>query len=202
MNFILKKCKQIYKSIFWRRKYHFCSIGKSSYVKPKCRLVNPQYVSIGENSIVLQDSRLECYDNYAGTHYNPTIIIGNNVTIGKSFTCLSAAKVEIGNDCLIASFVLITNLNHGTNPQKIYNQEPLTSHDVKIGRNCWIGEKAIILPGVVIGDNCIIGAGSVVTKNIPSNTISVGNPARVIKKYDFKIQKWITALRNNGEEII
>ena len=66
----------------------------------------------------------------------------------------------------------------------------------KIGRNCWIGAGAIIVPGVTIGDNTVIGAGSVVTKDIPSNVVAVGNPCRVLreinehdKKYYFKDRK-------------
>ena len=52
----------------------------------------------------------------------------------------------------------------------------------KIGRNCWIGAGAIIVPGVTIGDNTVIGAGSVVTKDIPSNVVAVGNPCRVLRE--------------------
>lgn len=56
------------------------------------------------------------------------------------------------------------------------------SRDVHIGRNCFIGGRSLILPGVVIGDNCIVGAGSVVTKSVPNNCIVAGNPARVLKQ--------------------
>ena len=55
---------------------------------------------------------------------------------------------------------------------------------VHIGRNCWIGAGAVILPGVTIGDNSVIGAGSVVTKDIPENVVAVGNPCRVLRKID------------------
>ena len=53
---------------------------------------------------------------------------------------------------------------------------------VKIGRNCWIGAGAIILPGITIGDNVVVGAGSVVTKDIPDNVVAVGNPCKVLRK--------------------
>ena len=53
---------------------------------------------------------------------------------------------------------------------------------VRIGRNCWIGAGALIMPGVTIGDNVVIGAGSVVTKDIPSNVVAVGNPCRVLRE--------------------
>jgi len=64
------------------------------------------------------------------------------------------------------------------------------SKPVKICENVWLGENAIILPGIEIGKNSVIGAGSVVTKNVPENCIVAGNPARIIKKYNFDNKKW------------
>ncbi len=62
---------------------------------------------------------------------------------------------------------------------------------MKIGNNCWIGEKSIILPGVILGDFCVVGAGSVVTKSAPDYCMLVGNPARIIKRYDFSTHSWV-----------
>ena len=55
---------------------------------------------------------------------------------------------------------------------------------------CWVGEKVIIMPGVTIGDRSIIGAGAIVTRDIPPYSIAVGNPAKVIKRYNFKTHSW------------
>ena len=98
----------------------------------------------------------------------------------------------IENDALIAQGVMITDLNHGINPESKINYEcqPYSIKDVRIGDGTWIGQNAIILPGVSIGKKCVIGAGSVVTKSIPSYCIAVGNPAKVIKKYSFEKSKW------------
>ena len=68
--------------------------------------------------------------------------------------------------------------------------------DVHIGKNCWLGSGVVVLPGVTIGDNVVVGAGSIVTKDLPSNVVAVGNPCRVLremnerdKEYYFKDRK-------------
>ena len=69
-------------------------------------------------------------------------------------------------------------------------EQKFSAQDVKIGNGCLIGEKVSILSGVTIGEKCIIGAGSIVTKSIPSYSIAVGNPARIIKQYNFYTKRW------------
>ena len=91
--------------------------------------------------------------------------------------------IEIGDGSLIGHNTTIATLNHDFNPDKRANLHP---SPVKIGKNVWIGSDCTILPGVEIGDGAVIGAGSVVTKNIPANSIAVGNPARVIKQIEIK----------------
>ena len=99
------------------------------------------------------------------------------------------SDVQIGDHTLIASDVFISDYNHSTDKTKGFNV--LISKPVYIGKKCWIGEKTIILPGVSVGDGCIIGAGSVVTKDIPNNCMAVGNPAKIIKKWDENTSNWM-----------
>lgn len=150
-------------------------------------------VSIGKSA------RIECYEEYAGETLKPRIIISSNTVIENRFSALVSSNLTIGKRCLIASDVLITTENHGTDPRTTYYNQKLISKDVSIGNNCWIGEKAIILPGVHLGNNVVVGAGSIVTKSFPSNVIIAGNPARIIKTYDSKLNKWIS-IKNNGKE--
>ena len=77
--------------------------------------------------------------------------------------------------------MVIATLNHGLTPK---NRQDLIPQKVVIGKNVWIGAHATILPGVTIGDNCVIGAGAVVSKDIPSDCVAVGVPARVVKKIE------------------
>ena len=107
------------------------------------------------------------------------IKVGKNVFINACCRFQDQGGIEIGDNCLIGHNTTIATLNHDFNPEKRAN---LTPSPVKIGKNVWIGSDCTILPGVEIGDGAIIGAGSVVTKSIPSNSVAVGNPARVIKE--------------------
>ncbi len=111
---------------------------------------------------------------------------GSNISVGKrffanfNFTVLDEALVTIGDDCFVGPNVGIYTACHSTNPVE-RNTRVEWGKPVTIGDNVWIGGGVTILPGVTIGDNVTIGAGSVVTHDIPSNVIAVGNPCRPIK---------------------
>ena len=115
------------------------------------------------------------------TDCGKNIKIGKNVFINACCRFQDQGGIEIGDGSLIGHNTTIATLNHDFNPAKRQN---LTPSPVKIGKNVWIGSDCTILPGVTIGDGAIIGAGSVVTKSVPKNTIAVGNPARVIKEIE------------------
>lgn len=112
---------------------------------------------------------------------------GKHIHVGKRFfanfnwVVLDEGLVTIGDDCFIGPNVSIYTACHSTDPEE-RNTRREWALPVTIGNNCWIGGSVTILPGVTIGDNVSIGAGSVVVKDIPSNSVAVGNPAKVIKK--------------------
>ena len=112
--------------------------------------------------------------------YGKHIRLGKRFFANFNFTVLDEAYVTIGDDCFIGPNVSIYTACHSTNPIE-RNSRKEWALPVTIGNNVWIGGSVVILPGVSIGDNCTIGAGSVVTHDIPANSIAVGNPARVIK---------------------
>ncbi len=99
------------------------------------------------------------------------------------FTVLDEVRVIIGDNAFIGPNVSLYTPCHPTTPKE-RNTGVQWAKPIKIGNSVWIGGSVTILPGVTIGDNCTIGAGSVVTKDIPANSIAVGNPCRVVKKID------------------
>ena len=128
----------------------------------------------------------------------PILQIGSNVQINDSVHIGAIERVIIGDNVLIASRVFISDHNHGdyqtqdslSAPDVPPIKRPLSSRPVSIGNNVWLGEQVCVLPGVTIGDGSIIGANAVVTQDIPPNSVAVGNPARVIRIYDFVEKKW------------
>lgn len=114
-----------------------------------------------------------------------TLFIGNNCEIGDYVHIVAHEKVIIGNDCLLASKIFISDTNHGiskdANMRKLSpNARPLITKPVVIGNNVWIGENVCILAGTTIGHNVIIGANAVVVKDIPDDTVVGGIPAHII----------------------
>lgn len=112
--------------------------------------------------------------------YGKHIRVGRRFFANFSLTVLDEAYVTIGDDCFIGPNVSIYTACHSTDPVE-RNTRQEWAKPVTIGHNVWIGGSVTILPGVTIGDNVTIGAGSVVVRDIPSNSIAVGNPAKVVR---------------------
>ena len=125
----------------------------------------------GENTVIL--SPFHC-------DYGYNIEVGDHFFANVNLVILDGAKVRIGDNVFIAPNVGIYTAGHPLDtPQR--NEGLEYAYPVTIGNNVWIGAQACILPGVTIGDNTVIGAGSVVTKDIPANSLAVGNPCKVIR---------------------
>ncbi|MFB7894498.1 DapH/DapD/GlmU-related protein [Microbacterium sp. NPDC056044] len=106
---------------------------------------------------------------------------GKNITLGKRVFINSGCRfqdqggIEIGDDCLIGHNAVLATLNHDIDPAR---RADLIPAPIRIGRNVWIGANVTVLPGVTIGDNAVVAAASVVTKDVPADTVVVGSPAR------------------------
>lgn len=112
--------------------------------------------------------------------YGKYLTVGARTFINYNFTALDVAPITIGDDVQIGPNVQLLTPTHPVEPQprrdKLEAAKPIV-----IGDNVWIGGGAIVLPGITVGANSVIGAGAVVTRDVPSNVVVVGNPARVVK---------------------
>jgi maltose O-acetyltransferase len=151
--------------------YEFNSLHPSETLRMK-EILKDLFGKVGDdNFLINQPFRCD---------YGKQISIGKRFFANFNFTVLDEAPVSIGDDCFIGPNVSIYTACHSTDPVE-RNTRQEWAKPVTIGNNVWIGGSVTILPGVSIGDNVTIGAGSVVTRDIPSNTVAVGNPCKVVK---------------------
>ena len=112
---------------------------------------------------------------------------GYNISTGKNFfanfnlVILDEAPVTFGDNVFIAPNCAFYTAGHPLDPVE-RNKGLEYARPITVGHNVWIGGNVCVLPGVSIGDNCVIGAGSVVVRDIPANSVAVGNPCKVIKR--------------------
>lgn len=136
------------------------------------------------------DESFNCFPPFY-TDFGKNITIGKNVFFNVNCCFQDRGGIIIGDGVFIGQNVIISTLNHGFD---LPDRNTTYPSKVIIGNNVWIGSGANILPGVSIGDNSIIGAGSVVIKDIPANSVAVGIPAKVIKNLDDKKLKLKTII--------
>lgn len=117
------------------------------------------------------------------TDFGKNIIVGKNVFINACCHFQDHGGVALGDGCLIGHNVVFATLNHGIAPEERALMNPAP---IQLGKNVWVGSNSTILQGVTIGDNAIVAAGSVITKDVPTNTIVGGVPARYIRSIEQK----------------
>lgn len=141
----------------------------------RCELLKKMFAEIGEGCYI----EPPFHANWGGHHVH----FGNKVYANFNLTCVDDTHIYVGDCTMFGPNVTIATAGHPILPElreKAYQY----NMPVHIGKNCWIGAGALIMPGVTIGDNSVIGAGSVVTKDIPSNVVAVGNPCRVLREIE------------------
>lgn len=111
--------------------------------------------------------------------YGTNITLGEHTYINMNCSFIDDGKINIGKAVMFGPCVAIATVGHPIKPDM---RHYMYTDPVTIGDNCWIGANVTICPGVTIGENTVIGAGSVVTKDIPSNVVAVGNPCKVLRE--------------------
>ena len=135
-------------------------------------LLKDMFAEIGTNCYI----EPPFYSNWGGRNVH----FGDNVYCNFNTTLVDDTHIYVGDNTMFGPNVTVATAGHPINAQ-LRSKGYQYNAPVRIGKNCWIGAGALILPGVTIGDNVVIGAGSVVTKDIPSNVVAFGNPCKVAR---------------------
>lgn len=164
----------------------FKSVGRNPVIKRTIDVYGGENITIGDDFHCFKGLRIEAYSEHNGETFSPTIKIGNNVSFNPYCHIGAIDEIVIEDNVLFASRVFVTDHFHGTITSDQLDKAPnkrilFSKGPVRIKRNAWIGEGVAIMPGVTIGENAIVGANSVVTKDVPDNTVVGGIPAKVIK---------------------
>ena len=177
-NFIISTISFLTRTKFNLLRGSRVSFGKNFICSPNLKITGPGTVIFGDNVNLWsfsEPNQFQTYDPKA------KIIIGNNTRInGAIFQ--AREKITISNDCLIGSAILIDNDFHPLDPNKRREKTGIATSPIKVESNIWIAGQTAILKGVKIGQNSVVGFRSVVTRDVASNTVVAGNPAKEIKK--------------------
>ncbi|MCH5210532.1 MAG: sugar O-acetyltransferase [Oscillospiraceae bacterium] len=153
----------------------------------RAKMLKEMFAEIGEDCYI----EPPFYSNWGGRNVH----FGNHVYANFNLTLVDDTHIYVGDYTMFGPNVTVATAGHPVLPE-LRQEGYQYNFPVRIGKNCWIGANAVIVPGVTIGDNVVIGAGSVVTKDIPSNVVAVGNPCRVLRdigerdrEYYFKDKK-------------
>lgn len=171
---------------------HLGNIGLNLALGENIIINNPQCLYFGNNISIGKNTYFLPCTHYAGIEYHPKIIIGDGCCIGIRNSFAAINRIEVGQNVLFAGYVHITDHSHGyedvTIPCK--TQALISKGPIIIEDDCWLGFNCEILSGVHIGKHSIVAAHAVVTKNIPPYSIVAGNPANIIKQYNFDTKQW------------
>jgi len=168
--------------LFLNRFYH--QKGRGVIIRHWVRMdvVPFNHFSIGNNSTIEDFSTI---NNGVGN-----VEIGENSLIGLGNVIIG--PVKIGNNVILAQNIVASGLNHNyTDIEQPIHKQGVSVAPIVIGDDCWIGANTVITAGVTIGKHSVVAAGAVVTKDIPPYSVAVGNPSRVIKKYDETQKEWV-----------
>lgn len=131
------------------------------------------FAEVGENCYI----ESPYFANWGGHHVH----LGSNIYANAGLNLVDDTHIYIGDCTMLGPNVVIATAGHPINPE-LRSRGLQYNLPVHIGRNCWLGAGVIVMPGVTIGDNTVIGAGSIVTKDVPSGVVAVGNPCRVLRQ--------------------
>lgn len=167
---------------------------RPSETEKKTALLKKMFAEIGEGCYI----ETPFHANFGGAHVH----FGKNIYANFNLTLVDDTHIYVGDNTMFGPNVTLATAGHPVLPE-LREKGYQFNIPIHIGKNCWIGAGSVILPGVTVGDGSIIGAGSVVTKDIPSGVVAVGNPCRVLRKIgDRDREYYYKDLRIPPEKII
>lgn len=156
------------------------------------KMLKEMFAEIGEGCYIEPPFR----SNWGGKHCH----FGKFVYANFNLTLVDDTHIYVGDNTMFGPNVTVATAGHPILPE-LREQGYQYNFPVKIGKNCWIGAGVVIVPGVTIGDNTVIGAGSVVTKDIPSNVVAVGNPCRIMREIGDRDKEFYFKNRKTSNEL-
>ncbi|MCD6569124.1 MAG: acyltransferase [Deltaproteobacteria bacterium] len=186
----MKSPLSIFRNWMYRIRCH--DFGNGNIIDEGVKIIHPEYVSIGSNVVIHKDTIIHVAAKEKDRD-RPIVKIGDRVHLGFRTWIAARAGITIKEDVGFASNVTLQDYIHGYEDINIpIKSQPLTGEaPIHIGKGCVLGANVIVLPGVTIGEHCMIGGNAVVAHDIPAYSVAVGNPAKVVKKYDEKTGKWV-----------
>ena len=155
------------------RLYDFNQTRPTEWDK-RCAMMKEMFAEVGEGCYI----EPPFHANWGGRHCH----LGDYVYANFNLTLVDDTHIYVGDYTMFGPNVVVATAGHPILPELREKTPYQYNFPVRIGKNCWIGAGAVIVPGVTIGDNTVIGAGSVVTKDIPANVVAVGNPCKVLRE--------------------
>ena len=146
---------------------------RPSQLEEKAAMLQKMFAEIGEDCYI----ETPLHTNFGGRYVH----FGKKIYANFNLTLVDDTHIYVGDFCQIGPNVVLATAGHPIDPA-LREQGLQFNAPIRVGRNCWLGAGVLVMPGVTIGDNTVVGAGSVVTKDLPSHVVAVGNPCRVLRE--------------------
>ncbi len=177
---------------YLNRLYDF-NMTRPTELEKREAMLKEMFAEIGEGCYI----EPPFHANFGGKHVH----FGKNIYANFNLTLVDDTHIYVGDYTMFGPNVTVATAGHPILPE-LRKEAYQYNAAITIGKNCWIGAGAIILPGITIGDNVVIGAGSIVTKDIPSNVVAVGNPCKVLREVNEHDKKYYFKNRMISKELL